>query len=361
MKLAIISVTSNGARLGESLAKMLPEQYQYILYEKNGRQSGSGNGQTLYYDTLKPMLEVIWSNYEGFVFIMAVGIVVRDIANLIKHKSVDPAVLVMDELGLHCISLLSGHIGGANDLTRLVARIVGANPVITTASDINGMVVPDAVSKSLNLEIESYSVLKKINGSIVAREQVDFYVDSALPEVHTFIKRTEGMGLSFKIWQNGVDLQYAKSIVYVSEKQKELPFETVLYLRPKSIIVGIGCKRGMSAEKLEYALEQSLKESGYNRKCVKALVSAWIKIDEEGLQILAKKLKVPIFFYEKKCLQESIEQNRLLKSDFVQKEIGVGNVCEAAALAHSQQAHLVQTKKNYNGITVALARESFLS
>ena len=361
MKLAIISVTANGAVLGQRLAGLLSEDYICTLYEKSGRQSPVENNKTFSYEALRPLLGEIWQDYDSFVFIMAVGIVVRDIATLIKHKSVDPAIIVMDELGLNCISLLSGHIGGANNLTKIVSGLVGANPVITTASDINGLLVPDAVSKSLNLEIESYNILKKVNGCIVAREKVDFYVDPALPEAAAFIEQTKALGLDFKLWQGEGELNDIKAVVFVSEFEKQLNFEPVLYLRPKSIIAGIGCKRGMRLEDLEQALSKAFTESGYSKKCLRSIASAWVKQDEEGLLLLSQKLNVPIAFHEKDALIDSVKKNKLDESDFVKNEIGVGNVCEAAALAHSQDAQLVKVKKSYGGITVALARVNFLS
>ena len=359
MKLAIISVTTQGAQLGQYLHKMMSDECRCVVYEKAGRQSG---GRAEYYESLQTLLKENWRDYEGFIFIMAVGIVVRSIANIIKHKAADPAVVVIDEMANNCISLLAGHIGGANDLTKIVSGLVGANAVVTTASDVNGLVTPDAVSKKLNLAIDSFAMLIQVNAEIVAKEKVSYYVDPALPEAREFIDRASILGLDFASLPDDGDFSDSKALVFVSENiNKKITFEKVLYLRPRNIVAGIGCRRGMSGESLHHALTEALLSNSYSVKSLQAITSAWVKEDEQGLLELAKTLNVPIYFYDEKTLQASIDKNKLLESDFVKKEIGVGNVCEAAALAHSREAVIVKQKQSYGKITVALARVNFLS
>ena len=358
MKIAIISVTKQGALLGQKLAGAMLAENECSIYEKEDRQSG---GQATAYNRLRPLLHDIWKSYDAFVFIMAVGIVVRDISPFLQHKSVDPAVIVIDEKGLNCISLLSGHLGGANDLTHKIASLLGANPVITTASDINGKVVPDAIAKKLNYTIESYTVLKKVNGCIVANEKIGCFVDDNLPEKDEFINSARELGMDFSVWQKSSDISDNKGIVYLSECEDKLPFENTLYLRPKSIIAGIGCKRGMSEDIIKKALLMAFEKLGINSKCLRAICSAWVKSDEEGLLSLADSMKVPIHFYDKAMLEKTIVAYNLEKSDFVEKQIGVGNVCEAAAMSFAGQITLIKGKESYGGVTIALARTNFLS
>ena len=358
MKIAIISVTRQGALLGQKLAASLLRENECFIYEKEGRESGE---KTAAYDRLRPLLQDIWQSYDAFVFIMAVGIVVRDIASLLQHKSVDPAVVVLDERGFNCISLLSGHLGGANELARKVAFLSGANPVITTASDINGKVVPDAIAKKLGFSIDSYNVLKKVNGCIVAGEKVGCFVDKRLPEKEAFIVSARKLGMDFSVWHEDIDTSDTKGIVYLSEYEEKLPFSNTLYLRPESIIAGIGCKRDVPEEKLRESLHVALEKLNINKKCVKAICSAWVKADEKGLLSLADRMNIPIRFYDKETLEKTISYYNLVKSNFAEKQIGVGNVCEAAAMSFARQITLIKGKESYGGVTIALARVDFLS
>lgn len=357
MKIAILSVTNNGAEWGQKLLKALMPENQCVIYEKKDRQSGK---EAVLYERIRPLLKDIWENHDAFIFIMSVGIVVRDISPFLRHKSLDPAVVVMDERGFNCISLLSGHLGGANDLTRKVAELSGANPVITTASDINGLVVPDAIAKKLGYDIESYAVLKKVNGCIVAQERVYCFIDDKLPEKDDFIIAAQKLGMEFSVLKDGMTIPDAEGLIYLSEYGNKLPFKNTLYLRPKSIIAGIGCKRGSSEQHIKNALKEALAELDINIKCVKAVCSAWVKSDEEGLVSLAGNMRVPVHFYDKEILEETIDKHDLEKSDFAEKQIGVGNVCEAAAMSYAKEMTLIKGKTAYQGVTVALARANFL-
>ena len=137
MKIAVLSVTKHGATLGQKL-KAYYEGFKdsdvsLVCYEKEGRQSDAADA--VIFSSLKPLMPDLWTTYDRLLFIMATGITVRMIAPFVQHKSVDPAVVVMDEQAHFAISLLSGHLGGANEWTAEVAQVLGATPVITTATD----------------------------------------------------------------------------------------------------------------------------------------------------------------------------------------------------------------------------------
>jgi cobalt-precorrin 5A hydrolase len=148
MKLAIISVTKNGALLAEKLAKNLT--FKTDLYAKVDRDA---DVPAEYYDSLSRLVDSIYNVYDGLIFIMATGIVVRVIAPHIRDKRFDPAVVVMDEAGEYAISLLAGHIGGANELARIISRAIDARPVITTATDVIQKPAADILAVKLGLEI----------------------------------------------------------------------------------------------------------------------------------------------------------------------------------------------------------------
>ena len=144
MKYAVISVSSEGAKLGAAVKRLISGNG--VLYERKGSESG---GEANYFLRTFSLVKEIFSQYDGLLFIMASGIAVRAIAPYIVSKVSDPAVLVMDECGRHCISLLSGHLGGANAWAREVALAVGADPVITTATDVHQRRAPDDIAREL--------------------------------------------------------------------------------------------------------------------------------------------------------------------------------------------------------------------
>jgi cobalt-precorrin 5A hydrolase len=356
MNIAVVSVTAAGARLGGDIADRLPENC--VLYEKNGR---SGGRPAEGYDRLSLLVRDIWASYDAFIFIMAAGIVVREISSLLRHKTLDPAVVVLDEQGLNCISLLSGHLGGANRLTRLVSGLIGAHPVITTASDLRGLTAPDAAAADLNYAVEDFTALRRFNAALAAGEKVGFFLDPALPEKEDFQKRAAAVNLSFSLWRDEEDLKGLSGAALVSESARDISFAPLLYLRPRSLILGLGCQKGVPLAELETVLAEFFCESGYSLCGVCAICSAWLKEEEGGLRQLADKLRVPAYFYPQENLADSIKKHNLTETAFVKQRTGVGKVCEAAALSFCPTAALVRPKRRYRRITLALARVNFLS
>ena len=194
MSTAIVSVTIRGAKLGQTIRQRLLENMntiakeafirteersddKIICYEKEERFSG---GEAITYKSIGNLMETLFASYDKVLCIMATGIVVRVIAPLIRHKSVDPAIVVMDERGQYAISLLSGHLGGANEWTAEIAQAVGAEPVITTATDVNGLLAPDVLARKLGLQVENFDTLVAVNSALVNGENVSYYMDEEL-------------------------------------------------------------------------------------------------------------------------------------------------------------------------------------
>ena len=175
MKIAVLSVTLKGALLGERL-----RQTMAMPVDLYSRARGGLPEATVPFENLSELVGTIFNQYDGLVFIMATGIVVRVVAPHVKDKRSDPAVVVMDDAGIHAISLLAGHIGGANELTEKVAVAVGARPVITTATDVAHLAAPDVLAVKMELAIEPFEDLKLVNAAIVAGERVPFFLDQDL-------------------------------------------------------------------------------------------------------------------------------------------------------------------------------------
>lgn len=172
---AILSVSERGAKLGQRIKSLVAPHAD--CYEKENRPSG---GEAIYFDSLKHHIGQIFKDYDQVLCIMALGIVVRMIAPYIEHKSKDPAIVVMDEAGHHVISLLSGHLGGANEWTQSISLAIDADPVITTATDVNGLPAPDVLARHEHLLVDDFQTLVDVNSAVVAGETVNYYIDNTL-------------------------------------------------------------------------------------------------------------------------------------------------------------------------------------
>lgn len=354
MRLAIISVTKQGALLSARIKEQLAQEID--LFAKRGKNILVG--AAIEYDSLSELLRQHWQEYDGFIFIMATGIVVRVIAPYIVHKSVDPAIVCLDEQGNFVISLLAGHLGGANILAKEVAATIEhAQAVITTASDVHNILAPDVLARKHSLLVDDFNVLKKINSLLVEGKQVLYLIDADFPRLVEYWQRLENIQWQLLSAELVVASEFS-GIVIISDKDNSLLPRTILpqlILIPQKNTVGIGCRRGISCEQLNIALQEACILAQINPKSIASFTSAWVKADEQGLLQLAKEKKLPLAFYQAVEIQNSIEKNDLIESNFVKQEIGVGNICEATALI--QQGKLILKKTKLSGITMAIVRK----
>ncbi len=353
MKIAVISVTSKGALLSARLRDVFGEQAE--LYSR-GRK-GLPDFATPF-ENLSELVASIFNAYDGLVFVMAVGIVVRVVAPFIRDKRSDPAVVVMDDAGIHAISLLAGHIGGANELAEKVAAAVGARPVITTATDVANLPAPDVLAVKMELAIEPFEDLKSINAAIVAGEKVPFFLDQDLVQASRYVRIATEYGIELLELQqlkngNGYD-----AAVVITDKELYLP-QLHIYLRPTTLSIGIGCKRGATSSQIMTAINDACHKIGRSSQSIAIINSSIAKQDEIGLLAAVQQLEVPVEFYSNNQLQEVVDVYRLDVSKFVQDEIGVGNVCEASALLGGRAASLLLPKTVYSKVTVAIAEVKF--
>ncbi|WP_425060745.1 Cobalt-precorrin-5A hydrolase [Sporomusa carbonis] len=348
MKLAVVSVTSKGARLAGRLAPLLGSDVD--IYVKAGRNPLNWPNT---YTCLSGLVSEIFSSYDGLVFIMATGIVVRVIAPHVKDKRFDPAVVVIDDGGNFAISLLSGHIGGANDLTRMIAGAVGATPVITTATDVASLPAADVLAVKLNLAIEPFNSLKTINSAIVNGDRVVFFIDRLLADYERYecLAHEQGVALA-DVSELGQADNYDAAVV-ITDRELNIT-KPHLYLRPGSLAIGLGCRRGTTSAEILAAISQACREVGRSFKSVAVIGSTVVKEDEIGLLAAAQQLDVPIEFFTNDQLRHCIEKYKLSLSDFVNEQIGVGNVCEPAAILAGQNDNLILPKTKYPKVTVAI-------
>lgn len=349
MKTAIITLTKGSVELGLCLHERL-EGSELFVPEKH-REMADGKG-TVFAD-LKGFVETAFSRYDGLIFIMATGIVVRIIATLIKGKDVDPAVVVMDEGGRFAISLLSGHLGGANELAHEVAGLTGANPVITTATDVCGKPCAEEIANALDCEIENVSGIKDINSAFLHDEPVAINLSED--------RREALAGGGNLIFYDTLDeLLASKCAARVAVTNRLLPGRTegCLVLRPKNIVVGVGCNRNTPAEEIADVVFKVLEDAGLSKKSIRNLATIDVKNDEVGLLDFVSRHDLTIDFFSK----DELARVELVTapSMHVVDAVGVGGVCEPAAMLSARSSKLLVQKIKSGNVTVAVAESCLI-
>lgn len=398
MNTAYFYLTDEGEKLAHKLAAAHPGD----IYNK---------------ENFKENLRAGFGKYDSLVCIMATGIVVRILAPLIVHKTSDPAVVVLDQKGKYAISLLSGHLGGANDLAREIAAISGGEAVITTATDVAGELSFDTFAKKYDMAIENIGQLKHISGALLAGKKVNVFTDKNIEKLYPELVEEQKRGmidifsLSDNIDNVGseipaviIDEGFSLNEYFVAEQKSfsnNIPASInsvgsnsasanfvsanlgatnsispdttsivsaqtvshpapILYLRPRTICAGIGCKRNMEQKPIEEALLQTLKEEGIHPLSLKCIATIPLKSDEPGIIGTAANLNVPLKIIPTEEIEKlDINQLGIATSEFVASQTGVLSVSTACSYLASSKGTILRDKVKYKGITVALSKEEF--
>ncbi|WML37107.1 cobalt-precorrin 5A hydrolase [Clostridium sp. OS1-26] len=338
MKIAVISVTKSGDVIAEKLKSSLDIE----LYSKELIKNFS----------LKEITEKLMKEYKAIIFISSTGIAVRAIAEYIKSKDKDPAIVVVDSSSNFAISLLSGHLGGANELTLQVAKILNSIPVITTATDNLGVEAPDIIAKNNDLIIDNLKDAKQIAALLVNKEKVGFIdLKSKISLPKGYTENFDGVkGLVYVTHNLNEDVYELNNIEKNNKLNEKVKGIDALKLIRKDIVLGIGCRKNFEPEKMRDTVEKLLKEKNIDKRAVKFIGTVEIKKDEEAILKLSEHLgcKVKIFSIEE--LKET--QHKYEGSNFVEKTIGVRAVCEPCV--ELMGARLVSEKIKANGMTVCI-------
>lgn len=325
MTCAYLAFTSKGLALARKLAAAQP-----------GAVARCGeNGVTLANWTAAQ-----FAQSDALVFVGAVGIAVRAIAPHCRSKATDPAVVVLDECGRFAIPLLSGHLGGANDMARRLAKACGAVPVITTATDANDVFAVDEWAKHQHCLVAEPARIKKVSGALLAGRTVRFASDWP-------IQGTPPAGV-----EPAGDAAQASFALTITPTMTP----NALHIIPRIAVLGIGCKRGTPADKLADAFAAFCAETKLAPQSIAAAASIDLKKDELGLAEFGQKQGWPVTFYTADELRAAPGQ--FAHSDFVQSITGVDNVCERAAVL-AAGGPLVFHKFARTGVTFALAVRPF--
>ena len=278
----------------------------------------------------------LFSVCDALIFVGSAGIAVREIAPHVRDKRTDPAVICIDERGQYVIPLLSGHIGGANALSRRLAEAMGALPVVTTATDVNGRFSVDAWAAERGLVIGDIKAAKAVSAAILEGDVSlvsDFPIVTALPA--------------------GVAAGGSGPVGICISCRTERPFDVTLPLIPRVLRLGIGCRRGTAKEAIDAAVNAAFSANGLDLRAVKGVYSIDLKAGEAGLLAFCAQRGWPAVFYSAAELQTA--KGGFTPSAFVQSVTGVDNVCERAALLGAER--LIVKKTAGGGVTVAVAEE----
>lgn len=331
--------------------------------------------------TVKACVDTYFGQVDAIVFVMASGIAVRSVAEHLAHKSEDPAIVCMDECGKHVISLVSGHAGGANALTQMLADVMWATPVITTATDVEGRFSIDEYAREHNLVVTDWAKAKAISAEVLAAGAEPVWVDEAAGsqeeekneceigkeqkstgidvgkiendgcknEVDGCENRVGGCEHRVDGCENRVDgcgnrinvkrLQIGSHQVIITPQDGSVDVQT-LQLIPRCIVAGVGCKKGTPVDKIEHAVQDAFAKAGLRMEALCAVVSIDLKKEEAGLLEFCETRNVPFETYAAEELQAV--PGTYSASEFVSGVTGVDNVCERSAVKYASEHGMKQ-------------------
>lgn len=346
MTLSIISFTEEGIRLSVKTAAVM-HGMECALYTKCSRTVEEADGVSFFPGKTGEWAGGQMQHGNALLFIGACGIAVRAIAPYITDKLHDSPVLVMDEKGKYVIPILSGHMGGANELARTLARALGAEPVITTATDINNKFAIDLFAGKNELTIVNKDGIARVSAKVLAGEKIIVSVEPG--HLDKKGKLPENVEI-----EEYPPLQKADVVITSEEKRPE----AAIWLRPKEYVIGIGCRKGKAEKEIEEFIKKHLDGAGISPEQIAVLSSIDVKKAEPGLLVWSRKNNVTFLTYTADELMQ-VEGN-FHSSEFVRRQVGADNVCERAALmACGPDGEIVYEKHAENGMTMAIARRKW--
>ncbi len=334
---AVYAVTAKGLSLGRTLARELPG----TLYAP-ARLAGDG---AVPFDSLSALVAETFQQRRAHIFLCACGIAVRAVAPHLRGKAVDPAVVCLDDAATFAVSLLSGHLGGANDLARRLAGLTGAVPVVTTATDAAGAPAIELLARDAGLFLDNPVATRRVNAALAAGEPVAVFDPLGLfapPEAAArhFVWLADPAGV-------GPD----EPLVVVDWRAGPAT-PTRLYLRPRVLAAGIGCRKGASAEAILELVDAACRQYRLAPAAIGQVASIEAKRHEPGLLEAARRLGAgTVFFSADELSGISVPH----PSAMAAKHMGVESVCEAAAILAANRGRLVAPKTKNAVATLALA------
>ena len=320
---------------------------------------------------LNDITKEVMKTSKGVIFISSTGIAVRAIAPYLEGKDKDPGVVVVDLSSKYAINILSGHLGGGNELTLKVAQILNVQPIITTATDNLGIIAPDILAKDNELIIEDLKKAKYIASILVDEKKIKIKDDYNMIKISKGYEKTDELSENC-IWithdlkvnnnhcgiskindfdcNNNIIVNNSNDDIQYSIIREELNYCKILRLIKKDLVLGIGCRRGTTYEKLYNFINSSLIKYNLDIRAVVAIVSVDVKANEEGIIKFAQKINCPFITFERE--QIKTVQDKYEKSEFVLKTLGITGVCEPCV--DLAGAEVVRSKIKHEGMTLAI-------
>ena len=344
-KVSVLAITKNGVSIGEKLQEIFPSWNIYA-------PSKLSNGDKLnwYSEPTSQKIIELFNNSNALVCLFSLGAVIRLIAPYLKDKKSDPAVIVIDDKINFVISVLSGHLGGANELTKTIAEKLNSKAVITTAADVNKTIAVDLVGKELGWKIDDDSTVTKISAHMVNEEPIGVYQDTGATNWYKELPK------NVKIYDSLEDLKnsHSKGNLIISDRiiNDSLIDNSVIY-RPPCLVIGIGLHWDTSKQKIRDGIDTCLKKYNLSSKSISKLVSIKKPNDVQGLIDVGKEMGIPVEYIDREDLAKVSAPN---PSETVKAFEGTSSVSEAAAIKVSGGKLVVEKQKFPPNLTIAIAR-----
>jgi len=346
-KISVLAITKNGIKIGQTLKKFFPSWKVYAPT----KFSDSNSEINWYSESTSKKISELFNTNEGIVCLFSLGAVIRLISPHIKDKKTDPAVIVIDDRTNFVISVLSGHLGGANQLTEEIAKKIEATAVITTAADVNKTIPVDLLGKEFDWKIDDDSTVTKVSAYMVNEEKIGIFQDvgnknwwkTDLPKNVTVYSTLD------ELKKSG-----SKGFLIISDKilESEILNDSVVY-RPLCLVVGIGLHWDTTKETIEEGLQSCLQKNKLSALSISKFVSIKKEQEVNGLIEISKEMNIPIEYYEKDDLVNVKIPN---PSQTVKKLEGTPSVSEAAAIKASRGKLIMEKQKFPPNLTIAIAR-----
>ncbi len=345
-KISVLAITKNGINIGQTLKEFFPE-FEIFAPIKFSNQN---NSITWYSEPTSEKIVELFKNNDAIICLFSLGAVIRLIAPYIKDKKTDPAVIVIDDKTNFVISVLSGHIGGANELTEKIAEKLQAQPVITTAADVNKTIAVDLVGRDFGWKIDDDSNVTRISAHMVNEEPIGVFQETGEKNWYKQLPKNVSIYNTIEQLKNSK----SKANLIISDKivEDDLSSESVIY-RPPSLVIGIGLHWDTSKETIKEGINDCLEKFKLSSKSIAKLVSIKKPKDVQGLIDVGKEMGVSVEYVNREDLAKVTAPN---PSDTVKAFEGTASVSEAAAILVSNGKLIVEKQKFPPNLTIAIAR-----